>query len=61
MMWFIYVSQYQDNAEIQAYFARGLDKMKKFTAVFTIGAFLIKPVQRVLKYPLLLKQLYEVS
>ena len=38
-----------------------IDEMKKQMSVFDLGAVLIKPVQRILKYPLLLNELLKVS
>ena len=38
-----------------------LDKLREKMPVFDLCAFLIKPVQRVLKYPLLLNELIKVS
>lgn len=35
--------------------------MRQSTGVFDLGSVLIKPVQRILKYPLLLNELIKVS
>lgn len=47
--------------EICEYFAAKVEEMRKLTNVFDIEAILIKPVQRVLKYPLLLNELAKVN
>ena len=52
--------QYEENAEIQEYFKAQLDVMRQSATVFDLGAILIKPVQRILKYPLLLNELIKV-
>ncbi len=46
--------------EMQEYFCRQIDIMKQQATVFDLGSCLIKPVQRVLKYPLLLNELIQV-
>ena len=52
--------QYDENAEVQAYFKSRLDVIRQSMSVFDLGAILIKPVQRILKYPLLLNELIKV-
>ena len=47
--------------EIQEYFSRQIEIMKQQATVFDLGSCLIKPVQRVLKYPLLLNELIQVQ
>lgn len=42
------------------YINKMLEKMRQKTVIFDLGALLIKPVQRILKYPLLLNELYKV-
>lgn len=42
------------------YINRMLDRLRQKTVVFDLGALLIKPVQRILKYPLLLNELFKV-
>ena len=53
-------AQYEENAEILEYFKAQLDVMRQSATVFDLGAILIKPVQRILKYPLLLNELIKV-
>jgi hypothetical protein len=43
-----------------AYINGILEKLRQKTTVFDLGALLIKPVQRILKYPLLLNELFKV-
>ncbi|XP_013387330.1 dynamin-binding protein [Lingula anatina] len=47
----------ESQQDIQDYFNRGLEKVRQHTTVFDLGSLLIKPVQRILKYPLLLNEL----
>ena len=54
------VLQYEKNEEVQEYFGHMLEVMKHQKVFFDLGSILIKPVQRILKYPLLLNQLYKV-
>ena len=52
--------QYEKNEEVQEYFSHMLESMKHQSVFFDLGSILIKPVQRILKYPLLLNELYKV-
>ncbi|KAK6191099.1 hypothetical protein SNE40_002844 [Patella caerulea] len=45
---------------IKEYFQRIITKMKEKCNVFDLDALLIKPIQRILKYPLLLGELLRV-
>ena len=56
-----FLIQYEDNSEIQAFFASKLDVVRQSSVVFDFGSILIKPVQRILKYPLLLNELLKVE
>ncbi|CAH1786582.1 unnamed protein product [Owenia fusiformis] len=51
------LEKYEGNEAVQEYFRQGLDVIREKIVVFDIGSLLIKPVQRVLKYPLLLNEL----
>ncbi len=53
--------QYEENAEIQDYFGHIVESMRQQATVFDVGSILIKPVQRILKYPLLLNELIKVT
>jgi len=53
--------QYESNDEALNYINEMLSKMRQHMSVFDLGSILIKPVQRVLKYPLLLNELIKVS
>ena len=57
----VVVFQYEEMPEIQEYFSRQIEIMKQQATVFDLGSCLIKPVQRVLKYPLLLNELIQVQ
>ena len=46
--------------EVQDYINKLVEAMKEKMSVFDLGAVLIKPVQRILKYPLLLNELLKV-
>ena len=48
---------YIKNVEISEWLEWGISEMKKETNVFDMSSILIKPVQRILKYPLLLREL----
>ena len=52
--------QYEEDESIMEYINKMLEKMRQKTVIFDLGALLIKPVQRILKYPLLLNELYKV-
>ena len=57
----VVVFQYEEMPEIQEYFSRQIEIMKQQATVFDLGSCLIKPVRRVLKYPLLLNELIQVQ
>ncbi len=48
-------------SESKQYLQRGLDQMREETNCFDIPSVLIKPVQRILKYPLLLNELFKCT
>lgn len=53
--------QYDDNKEIMTIFDKGIETLRYQVACFDMSSILIKPVQRILKYPLLLNELMKVS
>ena len=53
--------QYNENPSVSAFMQTQLNKLRERSVVFDIEAILIKPVQRILKYPLLLNELFKVS
>ena len=52
--------QYRETPEACQYFAAKVEEMRRHTNIFDVEAILIKPVQRILKYPLLLHELLKV-
>lgn len=53
--------KYESQPEAAAYLQKCLEKMSRETNCFDIPAVLIKPVQRILKYPLLLNELLKAT
>ncbi|RWS26099.1 dynamin-binding protein-like protein, partial [Leptotrombidium deliense] len=51
----------ESNQELKTLFQRGLEKIQKETNCFDVPSLLIKPVQRILKYPLLLNELLKCT
>ncbi|CAL1529614.1 unnamed protein product, partial [Lymnaea stagnalis] len=51
------MERYAENAEVSEYLKQRLERMREHMNVFDIAGVLIKPVQRILKYPLLLNEL----
>ncbi|KAH9495019.1 hypothetical protein Btru_018446 [Bulinus truncatus] len=51
------MERYTGNPDINDYFTNRLEKMREHMNVFDVAGVLIKPVQRILKYPLLLNEL----
>lgn len=45
---------------MQDYITSMVDLMRQQAAIFDLGSVLIKPVQRILKYPLLLNEILKV-
>ena len=60
------VVQCANQEALQRYFARGIERMQAQCAradasrIIDIPSLLIKPVQRILKYPLLLNEIFKV-
>ena len=52
--------QYESSDEALNYINEMLSTMRQHMSVFDLGSILIKPVQRILKYPLLLNELIKV-
>ncbi|XP_078366924.1 dynamin-binding protein-like isoform X2 [Oculina patagonica] len=55
------MEKYEEVPEIQEAFTKCLDKIREHTRCWDLSSFLIKPVQRVLKYPLLLNELLKYT
>lgn len=53
--------KYEENSEINRFFQRGLDQIRDKTNCFDIPSILIKPVQRLLKFPLILNELIKCT
>lgn len=53
--------QYESNEEIMKVFNKGIETLRRQVACFDMSSILIKPVQRILKYPLMLYELIKVN
>ena len=53
--------KYEENPEVKAILYKGLEKIKAETNCFDVPGILIKPVQRILKYPLLVNELVKCT
>ncbi|XP_066582917.1 rho guanine nucleotide exchange factor 38-like [Prorops nasuta] len=51
------LTEYQNNPEIQKIFEKGLETLRCQITCFNMGSILIKPVQRIGRYPLFLEKL----
>lgn len=55
------LEKYEQVPEIQSVLQKGVEVLQAQVSCFNIGSILIKPVQRILKYPLILNELIKVS
>ncbi|XP_022096440.1 dynamin-binding protein-like isoform X2 [Acanthaster planci] len=55
------LEKYEENDEVQEYINQGLELVRQSTNCWDLASFLIKPVQRILKYQLLLAELDKYS
>ncbi|KAK0082994.1 hypothetical protein PV325_009538 [Microctonus aethiopoides] len=51
------LNKYEENKEIMTIFDKGIETLRHQVACFDMSSILIKPVQRILKYPLMLYEL----
>lgn len=54
------LEKYEASKELQRVLQKGVETLQAQVSCFNMGSILIKPVQRILKYPLLLNQLIKV-
>ncbi|XP_069693498.1 dynamin-binding protein-like isoform X2 [Periplaneta americana] len=57
----ILLEKYESVEEIQNLFKKGIETLRMQVACFDMGSILIKPVQRILKYPLILNELIKCT
>eukprot|EP00057_Strongylocentrotus_purpuratus_P017174 XP_011671648.1 PREDICTED: dynamin-binding protein isoform X2 [Strongylocentrotus purpuratus] len=55
------LEKYEENPEVQEYINQGLELVRQSTNCWDLASFLIKPVQRILKYHLLIAELYKYT
>ncbi|PNF35605.1 hypothetical protein B7P43_G02409, partial [Cryptotermes secundus] len=55
------LEKYESVEEIQILFNKGIETLRLQVACFDMGSILIKPVQRILKYPLILNELIKCT
>ncbi|PSN46717.1 hypothetical protein C0J52_00872 [Blattella germanica] len=55
------LEKYESTEEIQSIFNKGIETLRYQIACFDMGSILIKPVQRILKYPLILNELIKTK
>lgn len=53
------MEKHKESLEVCQYFSAKVEEMRRQTNIFDVEAMLIKPVQRILKYPLLLNELFK--
>ncbi|XP_031837461.1 rho guanine nucleotide exchange factor 38 isoform X2 [Nomia melanderi] len=57
----ILLKKYETNEEIMTVFNKGIETLRSQVACFDMSSILIKPVQRILKYPLILYELVKCT
>eukprot|EP00095_Tigriopus_kingsejongensis_P009498 maker-scaffold1595_size34508-snap-gene-0.8 protein:Tk09498 transcript:maker-scaffold1595_size34508-snap-gene-0.8-mRNA-1 annotation:"dynamin-binding protein" len=55
------LERYEQVAEVQSVLQKGVEALQAQVSCFNIGSILIKPVQRILKYPLILNELIKCT
>jgi hypothetical protein len=55
------LEKYESMPDVQKLLQKGVETLQSQVACFNMGSILIKPVQRILRYPLLLNELIKVS
>ncbi|KAL0099016.1 hypothetical protein PUN28_020219 [Cardiocondyla obscurior] len=55
------LKKYENNEEIMKVFNKGIETLRRQIACFDMSSILIKPVQRILKYPLILYELIKCT
>ncbi|XP_015609556.1 dynamin-binding protein [Cephus cinctus] len=55
------LKKYEENREAMAIFEKGIETLRHQIACFDMSSILIKPVQRILKYPLMLYELIKCT
>ncbi|XP_034172293.2 rho guanine nucleotide exchange factor 38 [Osmia lignaria lignaria] len=55
------LKKYENNEEIMTVFNKGIESLRYQVACFDMSSILIKPVQRILKYPLILYELVKCT